>query len=369
MKNLFILFYFLLFLSANAQIDCNSATITKVAREGSGNRVNWTMPISGEEVVISQGGDYVDYSTGGPDDFGVYHRFTPEDLVSFNGGILTQFVFAPTMTSWQTEFGHTFTIQIYKGGIWGTVGNRNPGTLISSQELNNNNLLPNEENTITLETPVTIDALQELWVGYFCTNIDSVQGSYSVGGDTGPRKDEFGNIMFYQNQWQTLFEINSSLNYNWCIKGIVQTIDGKSVNIYCNDTNIANNILGTTYYHSNPTGEENCYKVEVNCLEGGVSLLSNEVCIEGVGIKDNEQRGKFTVYPNPAKTELRVTSYELRVTNVEVFDIYGKNLHSSTSPLVHSSTTTIDISHLSAGVYFIRIIDEQGFSVQRFVKE
>jgi len=30
------------------------------------------------------------------------------------------------------------TIQIYQGGFWGTEGERNPGTLTASQELDNN---------------------------------------------------------------------------------------------------------------------------------------------------------------------------------------------------------------------------------------
>ena len=360
-------------LTSNAQNDCNPATITHVAHEGSGNRVNWTMPISGEEVMISHSEKLANGVGWEQNSFGAFHRFTPEDLSTTNGGILNQVVFVPTCIPYiQTQPGHTYTIQIYKAGKWDEIEDRNPGTLLASTELDNNNLLFNEENTITLDTPVTIDALQELWIGYYCTNVDSIleTDKFPAGCDDGPQKDGFGNILFYQNQWITLFELNPwPIDINWCIKGIVQTIDGKSVNIYCNDTNIANNISGTTYFHSNPAGEENCYKVEVNCLEGGVSILSNEICIEGVGIKDNEQKGKFTVYPNPAKGELKIENGELKIENVEVFDIYGRECFLSTRPLVHLSTTTIDISGLSAGVYFIRIIDEQGFSVQKFVKE
>jgi len=355
-------------LTSNAQTDCNPATITNVAHEGTGNRIIWTMPTSGEEIVISQGGDFSNVSIGNyQNSLGVYHRFVPEDLATINGGKLNQIVFAPTFRPSQNKPGHIYTIQIYKGGKWGEVEERNPGTLLLSQELDNNNLLFNEENTITLEIPVTIEVSQELWIGYYCTNIDSIQSEmkYPVGIDAGPHKEGFGNIIFFQNQWKTFYELSSS-TYNFFIKGIVQTVDGESVNIYCNDINIADNISGTTYFHSNPTGEENCYKVEVNCLEG-VSILSNKVCIEGVGIKDNEPLGKFTVYPNPAKNELRVTSYELQDGFIEIYDVYGKKLISHTSYL--TPHTSVDISGLSAGVYFIRIIDESGVSVQRFIKK
>jgi len=57
-----------------------------------------------------------------------------------------------------------------------------------------------------------------------------------------------------------------------------------------------------TYFHDKPTGEEHCYRVGVNCLEGGVSLLSNEVCIKDNSIE--EQANKFNIYLNPANNEL-----------------------------------------------------------------
>jgi hypothetical protein len=262
--------------------------------------------------------------------------------------------------------GHTYTVQIYQGGVWGAPGNRTPGTLIASQELHNENLTFNQENTITLETPVTIDASQELWIGYFCTDIDSITVlKLPVGCDNTPAKEGFGNLLFYQNEWQTISDYN--VYYNSCIKGKVQTIDGATVNIYCNDAPVASNIAGVTYLHEQPEGEKQCYKVEVNCVEGGVSPLSDEECITWEGIGNYEQGESFTVYPNPAKNELRIKNYELRITNIEVFDVYGRNVTPHTAH--RTPHTVLDISGLTSGVYFVRIMGEKGYSVQRFVKE
>jgi len=369
MKKLFTLFLIAVTFTCNAQ-DCNPATITNVEHEGNGNRITWTMPTGGEEVMISQGGDFGKLGTGAPENFGIYHRFTLENLTPFNGGKLVQVVFAPTYASYQTEPGHTYTIQIYKGGVWGEPGTRDPGTLITSQELINTNLLFNEENTITLETPITIDASLELWIGYFCTNIESIQDPYkhSAGVDEGPCKEGVGNLIFYQNQWNTLLELSSTMNYNWYFIGKVQTIEGESVNIYFNEDILISNISGTTYFHDNPTGEEHCYKVKVNCSEGVVSPFSNEFCIPGVGVKENGEMNKFLIYPNPAKNELQVTSYELQDGVIEIYDVYGRKLlvnHLITS----SSNHLINISSLSSGVYFVRLINGQGTFMQKFIKE
>ena len=375
MKKLTILFLVtsinIAFLTTYAQTDCEPATITKVEHEGSGNRITWTMPLGGTEVIISNSEEFANSCAGDKSSFGVYHRFRPVDLATINGGTLTQVVFAPSFRPFQNKPGHTYMIQIYEGGTWGAVGSRNPGKLLISQELENSNLLFNEENTITLETPVTVDASQELWIGYFCTNIDSVEiwGKFPAGYDKGPCKDGLGNIMFYQNQWYTFCEIEYFSDINWFIKGIVQTIDGLSVNIYHNNDMIYSDIQGTTYLHNNPTGEEHCYKVEVNCLEGGTSLLSNEVCIKWNSI--NVQVLTFGIYPNPANNELRITiAGQARndEINIEIYDVYGRKLLSN-HLIPSSSHHLINISSLSSGVYFIRLTDEQWSHIQRFIKE
>ena len=72
----------------------------------------------------------------------------------------------------------------------------------------------------------------------------------------------------------------------------------------------------------------------------------------------------FNIYPNPAKNELQVTSYELQVTSVEIFDIYGRKHTPHTSYL--TPHTLVDISELAAGIYFIRINDR---FIEKFVKE
>jgi len=462
MKKLITLFFlatiFMAAFTCNAQNvtqDCAPVTITSVEHEGAGNRITWSQPTGRGEVVITQGGDYDDYMSAPTISFGAYHRFTPEDLATINGGTLTQIVFVPTHDILFIP-GHNYTIQIYKGGIWGTVGNRNPGTLTSYQNLNNDELIFNKENTITLANPVPIDASQELWIGFYCTNIDSITTPKDPAGiDAGPNNEGFGNLFFYQNQWQTCYEFQSIWKTNWCIKGVVKTIDGATVNIYQNNSKIANNIPGTTYFNPNPTGSEQCYKVEVNCLDGGVSPFSNVVCITEtechpatkleveyaadcssatltwfapqnmtgailynvyrndtllipnynttsyttsnfnpnalnvwsvkvvcpneesnavsitkedcvVGVKDNKIV-RFNIYPNPAGNELQVTSYELRDGVIEIYDVYGRKI-SSHHLITSSSHHTINISSLSSGIYFIKLITEQGYSIQRFTK-
>jgi len=72
---------------------------------------------------------------------------------------------------------------------------------------------------------------------------------------------------------------------------------------------------------------------------------------------------EITVYPNPTTGELIIENGELIIENVEVFDIYGKKQFST-----FNFQFSIDISHLSAGVYFVKIYTEKGVVVKKVVK-
>jgi hypothetical protein len=78
------------------------------------------------------------------------------------------------------------------------------------------------------------------------------------------------------------------------------------------------------------------------------------------------------IYPNPTTGELTITNYALnqvqgRITNMEIFDVYGKKL-SPHHHIISSSHQKIDISDFPTGIYFIQFQTEQGTVTKRFVK-
>jgi hypothetical protein len=52
---------------------------------------------------------------------------------------------------------------------------------------------------------------------------------------------------------------------------------------------------------------------------------------------------------------------------VEVFDIYGRK-HESTKGRRGESTKEINIAHLPAGIYFIKVYTENGVFVEKVIK-
>jgi M6 family metalloprotease-like protein len=78
-----------------------------------------------------------------------------------------------------------------------------------------------------------------------------------------------------------------------------------------------------------------------------------------VGINETEQNTAIKIYPSPTNGKLRVTGYELRISDnrtsdIEIFDIVGKKQESRISE-IGQSEIEIDISHLASGLYFLKV--------------
>ena len=123
-----------------------------------------------------------------------------------------------------------------------------------------------------------------------------------------------------------------------------------------------------------------CYNVILICPDNLEAEPSNEACETMVGI--NELQNNVKIAPNPTTGELRITSDALHITNVEVFDIYGRktisdirlsDIRYSTSEVgkseIGKSEIEINISHLSSGIYFIRVQTENGTIMRKVVKQ
>jgi hypothetical protein len=72
----------------------------------------------------------------------------------------------------------------------------------------------------------------------------------------------------------------------------------------------------------------------------------------------------ITVYPNPVQDILKIQA-DNQLKTVEIFNIFGQ--HILTQP-VNSSTTVINVSDFSSGVYTLKLTGDSGFTTAKFVK-
>ena len=87
-------------------------------------------------------------------------------------------------------------------------------------------------------------------------------------------------------------------------------------------------------------------------------------------------KNKITVLPNPTTGELTITNYELRIRDVEIYDVYGRKMISDIRcPIsdigksdIGKSEIEINIAHLPQGLYFIKVDTENGVFVEKVIK-
>ncbi|MCL2040948.1 MAG: T9SS type A sorting domain-containing protein, partial [Bacteroidales bacterium] len=85
-----------------------------------------------------------------------------------------------------------------------------------------------------------------------------------------------------------------------------------------------------------------------------------------VGIAETDEVGDVRIYPNPTRGELQVTSYELQMDEIVIWNIMGKRVLSQKEE--GGKQKELDISFLPSGMYFVRIQTEKGIINKKIVK-
>lgn len=87
-----------------------------------------------------------------------------------------------------------------------------------------------------------------------------------------------------------------------------------------------------------------------------------------VGIVEAGTPNVFQLYPNPASNRVVITwSAETKVNLIQITDITGRIV--MTQSTLNGTQTEINISELPSGMYNVQIVEQNGVSTQRFIKE
>ncbi|MCL2131528.1 MAG: T9SS type A sorting domain-containing protein [Lentimicrobiaceae bacterium] len=112
--------------------------------------------------------------------------------------------------------------------------------------------------------------------------------------------------------------------------------------------------------------EEGIYYETLQTIHGCDSVIELTLTVEGVGIVETRHAASLRIYPNPTDGKLHITYAEtLRATSVQMFDVVGKQYSVGAKHVLPNEEIVIDISHLAAGMYFLKI----GGKVFKVVKE
>lgn len=99
------------------------------------------------------------------------------------------------------------------------------------------------------------------------------------------------------------------------------------------------------------------------------STISNILAVINYGITENETANQISLSPNPACDFiiLKDEGSTIKVNSVVyINDVCGRQLMKMP---MEKEKTIIDISHLSKGIYFLKVENNKGIAVRKFVKE
>ena len=138
-----------------------------------------------------------------------------------------------------------------------------------------------------------------------------------------------------------------------------------SYNVYQGEEKIATVELPSCTVEGLEADTEYCFTVTaVN--EVGESEKSEAGCGKTKTDGIEELSSSLNIYPNPVNDKLYIET-EVEIEEVVVYDVYGRvqNLRNSETQKLRNS---IDMTDLNSGVYFVKVVTENGEAVKRIIK-
>ena len=80
---------------------------------------------------------------------------------------------------------------------------------------------------------------------------------------------------------------------------------------------------------------------------------------------EQNTKSSFSIFPSPTSNDITISS-KTDFHYLEIIDLLGRVVHFQTN---NGNNITLNISNYSTGVYFVRIITDYGFEVQKFAKK
>jgi hypothetical protein len=99
-------------------------------------------------------------------------------------------------------------------------------------------------------------------------------------------------------------------------------------------------------------------------VAGAVSLGLDTFSLTSLLSNESFTMNNFDIYPNPASSVLNISNTNnIEINNISITDLNGRVIKNV------NGNTTINVSDLNAGVYFVTIESTEGKSTKKFVKE
>jgi hypothetical protein len=211
-----------------------------------------------------------------------------------------------------------------------------------------------------------------------------VSQCYNLSNVTNPQIS-FAMKYDLENNWDIVY-VQYSTNYgsSWSVLGEMGSTWYNSDRTPSTTGADCYNCLGAQWTGSNTT--LTTYSYPLNSLNSETNIIfrivfhsDESVTKEGVNIDDfvisgtlsseNFELNNVFIYPNPSKGIFNISLGNLQPTGIEVYDLTGKKVYEKKEVTISNFETKIDLSNVTQGIYFVKIIDNNQSTVKRIIKE
>lgn len=109
------------------------------------------------------------------------------------------------------------------------------------------------------------------------------------------------------------------------------------------------------------------FQTDESVTKAGVNI--DDFVISGTLSSENFELNNVFVYPNPSNGIFNISLGNLQPTGIEVYDLTGKIVYSKKEITISNFETNIDLTQVTQGIYFIKIIENNQSTVKRIIKE
>ena len=158
-------------------------------------------------------------------------------------------------------------------------------------------------------------------------------------------------------QWKTATEMN---NRGFEIQRSIDGINFMKIG-WMNGAGNSNSQQNYFFIDSSPVAGKNFYRLKQIDFNG-------ELEFSQVRIVDFSETRMFTIYPNPAKSNLTIATMNNNIAQIRIVDALGRIVYSIQN--IRSNLISVPLSHLSSGCYIAEVTstDERKF-IQKFIKQ
>lgn len=121
--------------------------------------------------------------------------------------------------------------------------------------------------------------------------------------------------------------------------------------------------LSITIPNNIPQGNQ--YRIRLVTTNPEMIGLFEDITITSVSTPDSPHLPNIRIYPNPTDGQLIIENGEWRMENVELFDVMGRKQKAEGRRVKGENVVVLDISHLPAGIYILKVDNERMKVVKR----